>query len=149
MQDNIEITPKQRKPRRTLSRTDKIKAAKLAIKHDLSCVQAEKLTGISKSVIAEVLQAVKANPEIIEFSRNKDKVYEGLQAKLVNLVDDDALKTMLNKRGLTDLGILEDKIRLIRGESTANVAYDARTINIHIAELKQMINNNNNITEIE
>ena len=145
MQDNTEITPKPRKPRRTLSRTDKIKAAKLAIKHDLSCKQAEQLTGISKSVIAEVLQAVKANPEIIEFSRNKDKVYEGLQAKLVNLADEDALKSMLAKRGFTDLGILEDKIRLIRGESTQNTVYDARTINIHISELKQMINNNNTL----
>jgi hypothetical protein len=52
---------------------------------------------------------------------------------------------MLAKRGFTDLGILEDKIRLIRGESTQNTVYDARTINIHISELKQMINNNNEL----
>ena len=130
------------KPRRKVKPADKEKVVKLAIGNDLSCRQVEALTGVSKSVVAEILQDAKQNPETIQFSKSKDKVYEGLQYRLVNLADDEALKSMLSKRGLTDLGILEDKIRLIRGESTANVAYDARIVSTSIAELRQMLKDN-------
>ena len=70
-------------------------------------------------------------------------MFENLQYRLINLADDNLLKTMLNKRGMTDVAILEDKIRLIRGESTANISYDAKVISASVAELRKMVNDNN------
>jgi arsenate reductase-like glutaredoxin family protein len=97
---------------------DKAKAVDLVINSNLSLRDAEKVTGISKSRIAELVRQAKRSGEIGTFRNNKDKIFEALQAKLINLADDDLLKTMLSKRGLTDVGILEDKIRVIRGQAT-------------------------------
>lgn len=118
---------------------DKKHIANLAINHELSSRQIAALTGGGKTRIAEIIQEVKNDVEYQAFTANKDKVFENLQYKLINLADDDALKTMLSKRGMTDVAILEDKIRLLRGESTANISYDARTISASVSELRAMI----------
>jgi predicted XRE-type DNA-binding protein len=128
---------KTRKPRPC--KADRKQIAKLIIDNELTQEQTSALTGISRSRISEIMSEIRTNPETIQFSKNKDKIYEGLQAKLINLADDDALKTMLSKRGFTDVGILEDKIRLIRGESTQNISYDSRSITASISELREMV----------
>jgi hypothetical protein len=107
---------------------DKKQIENLAINHDLSCRQIAAITGAGKTRIAEIIQEVKKNPDILEFSSKKDAIFEGLQAKLINLADDDLLKTMLSKRGFTDVAILEDKIRNIRGLATSISEVDIRMI---------------------
>jgi arsenate reductase-like glutaredoxin family protein len=113
--------------------------SELAAGKELTRAEIGKLAGCSPNRVSEILQEIKTSTELKEFASNKDKVFEDLQYRLVNLADDDTLKSMLNKRGFTDLGILEDKTRLIRGESTANIAYDARIISVNVAELKKMV----------
>lgn len=110
--------PITKSPRRKQVKADRNKIVDLVINKGVTQEQASKLTGTSQSRISEILSQVKQNPEYLEFQENKDKVFEGLQAKLCNLADDATLKTMLSKRGMTDVAILEDKIRLIRGQAT-------------------------------
>ena len=127
------------KPRKT----DKKLIAELAAGKPLTQAQIGQLTNLSQNRVSEILQEVKNNQEFHQFTKNKDKVFENLQYRLINLADDNLLKTMLNKRGMTDVAILEDKIRLIRGESTANISYDAKVISASVAELRKMVNDNN------
>lgn len=107
---------------------DKQAAIKAVIDNKLSYRQAETLTGVSKSRIHELVQDAKANPERILFRDNKAEILEGIQAKLINLADDETLKKMLERRGFTDAAILEDKIRLIRGQATSISAVDIRQL---------------------
>jgi hypothetical protein len=111
-----------------ITERDRQAAIKAVIDNNLSYRQAETLTGVSKTRIHELVQEVKANPELTLFRDNKAGVFESLQAKLISLADDDLLKTMLSKRGFTDAAILEDKIRLIRGQATSISAVDIRQL---------------------
>ena len=111
---------------RTKRKLDKKTIANLAVNHDLSCRQIAAITGTGKTRVAEIIQDVKSNKDFIEFQTNKDKVFENLQYRLINLADDDLLKSMLNKRGFTDTAILQDKIQLLRGEATSIQAVDIR-----------------------
>ena len=117
-------------------KADKNKIADLVINKGITQEEASKITGISRSRISEIITDVKNNTDIIALRENKDKVFEGLQAKLINLADDDLLKTMLSKRGLTDVGILEDKIRLIRGQATEIHDVQIRALVASIPDIK-------------
>ena len=111
-----------------ITEKDRQAAIKAVIDNNLSYRQAETLTGVSKSKIHELIQEAKANPELILFRDNKAEILEGIQAKLINLADDETLKKMLERRGFTDAAILEDKIRLIRGQATSISAVDIRQL---------------------
>ena len=111
-----------------ITERDRQAAIKAVIDNKLSYRQAETLTGVSKSKIHELIQEAKANPERILFRDNKAEILEGIQAKLINLADDETLKKMLERRGFTDTAILEDKIRLIRGQATSISAVDIRQL---------------------
>lgn len=76
------------------------------------------VTGTPKTTIHDQLQKLANTDEFRDFQANKDKVFEGLQLKLINLADPELLKSMLNKRGFTDVAILQDKISLLRGQAT-------------------------------
>ena len=80
------------------------------------------VTGLPKTTIHRRIKEIKQNPEFIEFVENKADVMEAIQHEFIQLADRDTVKKMLERRGFTDLGILEDKIRLLRGESTANIS---------------------------
>lgn len=56
-----------------------------------------------------------------DFRANKDKWFEAVQFRLLSLITDDVATKMVERRGSTDIAILEDKIRLIRGQSTENI----------------------------
>ena len=111
-----------------ITERDRQAAIKAVIDNNLSYRQAETLTGVSKSKIHELIQEVKANPDLQLFKNNKAEVFEAVQAKLINLADDETLKKMLERRGFTDTAILEDKIRLIRGQATSISAVDIRQL---------------------
>lgn len=119
--------------RQTLKKSTRQKAdtkqiAKLILDNRLTQEQTSQLTGISRSRISEIMSEVRENPELILFQENKDKIFEALQAKLVNLADDDVLKKMLEKRGCTDIAILNDKIQALRGQATSVTLHDIRVL---------------------
>ena len=111
-----------------ITERDRQAAIKAVIDNKLSYRQAETLTGVSKSKIHELIREAKANPDLQLFKNNKADVFEAVQAKLINLADDETLKKMLERRGFTDTAILEDKIRLIRGQATSISAVDIRQL---------------------
>jgi DNA-binding Lrp family transcriptional regulator len=108
----------KRNPLTKTRKTDKKLIAELAAGKPLTQAQIGQLTNLSQNRVSEILQEVKNNQEFQQFTENKDKVFENLQYRLINLADDNLLKTMLSKRGFTDAAILEDKIRNIRGLAT-------------------------------
>jgi hypothetical protein len=104
-----------------ISKSKKPTAAKLLelrTEKGLTEREISKLTGTPKTTIHDQLQQLATTDEFRDFQTNKDKVFEGLQLKLINLADPDLLKSMLNKRGFTDVAILQDKISLLRGQAT-------------------------------
>lgn len=105
-------------PNKKRGKPDKGLIADLALNKDLSCRQIESITGLAKSRVAEIIQEVKTKQDFLDFQNNKDTVFENLQYRLINLADDDLLKTMLSKRGFTDTAILQDKIQQLRGQET-------------------------------
>ena len=132
---------KASKPKRSTS--SKPKAESLAITEEdkqliklsnkgLTQREMSDLTGIPKSTIQYRLQQFKDDPEFRNFKANKADVLEELQFKLASVVDHDLLKSMVSKRGMTDLAILEDKIRLIRGETQSIQTIDIRALGIMV-----------------
>ena len=95
------------------------------------------VTGKSKTRIHQVLQKIQNDPDFKDFQDNKAIYFEKIQHELVKNADHDAIKTMLNKRGMTDAAILEDKIRLIRGQSTNNTLVDVRMLISQVEDERQ------------
>jgi transcriptional regulator with XRE-family HTH domain len=96
----------------------KTQIAAMVTEAGLTQEQVAAQTGVCQQRISQIIQEVKENAEIMQFSDQKDKVFENIQYKLINLASDDLLKTMLSKRGLTDVAILQDKIQQLRGQET-------------------------------
>jgi hypothetical protein len=92
------------------------------------------VTGIPKTTIHDTLQKIQNDPDFKDFQSNKAIYFEKIQHELVKNADHDAIKTMLNKRGMTDAAILEDKIRLIRGQSTNNTLIDVRALIMQVED---------------
>jgi predicted transcriptional regulator len=118
------------------TRADKKKIADLVLNKRLSQGQAAKLSGLAQSRVSEIIQEVKKDPNLQLFCDNKDKVLEAFQLKLLNLADDSLLKTMLSKRGFTDVAILQDKIQLLRGQATEIVDYKSLNLHSTLSEFK-------------
>ena len=90
------------------------------------------VTNLPKSTVHYKIQSLKKDPEFIHFKNNKADILEELQFKLASVVDHDLLKSMVSKRGMTDLAILEDKIRLMRGEATSITTIDIRALGVMV-----------------
>ena len=90
------------------------------------------VTNLPKSTVHYKIQSLKKDPDFIHFKNNKADILEELQFKLASVVDHDLLKSMVSKRGMTDLAILEDKIRLMRGESTSITTIDIRALGVMV-----------------
>ena len=121
-QTEIRTKPKKRQ------KLDKKKVAALVTDKGLSYQEAANILQCNKSRIGQIMQEVKANPDYQLFADNKDKVFEGIQARLVNLLDDETLKKWLERRGSTDLAILQDKIQALRGQPQGLTGVEIRII---------------------
>lgn len=120
----------KKKPKATRSKpiVDRKKVKELILDKGLSCREAGQIIGVSGQRINKLVNEIKANPALTLFSENKDKVFEDIQARLVNLVDDEILKKWLERRGSTDLAILQDKIQALRGQPQGLTGVEIRII---------------------
>jgi hypothetical protein len=114
------------KPTNKPTKPTKTQLIKMRTQKGLTEREISTLTGVPKTTIHSQLQELANSDEFRQFQTNKDKIFEGLQLKLINLADHDSLKPMLSKRGMTDVAILQDKIQLLRGEATSIQAVDIR-----------------------
>lgn len=81
------------------------------------------IVGCSKTTVVEVLAkyGIRHN-EVEEFKTNRADILAGKTQELIQALDADKIKTMPGRDLLVGIGILTDKERLERGQSTANVA---------------------------
>jgi transcriptional regulator with XRE-family HTH domain len=119
---------KPKKPTNRRAKADKNDVLALATGKPLTQEQIGKLVGLSQNRVSEILQDVKSNDAFKQFQSSKAEVLENLQYKLINLADDDLLKTMLSKRGFTDAAILQDKIQVLRGQASEVTGVQIRVI---------------------
>ncbi len=96
-----------------------------------------RLKGLSYREIAQLVGCSKSNVEFImknhfpnltnlqKYSENKAKILEALQQELVYQFDAEKQKKMSGRDLTWSIAVLEDKIRLIRGQSTENISIHA------------------------
>jgi predicted transcriptional regulator len=95
--------------------------------------------GITKQAVSKRLKPLRKHIEgYLTFKNHEDTVIEELQHRLISGVDGEDIKKMIRSRGMTDFGILEDKKRMVRGQSglpegihPINIAQYRNEIHIH------------------
>lgn len=105
-------------------------ALDLRIKNKLSYQQiathlSNKNMSVTKQGVHEALRPYLDGLDVDNcFGRYKDLAMEAKQSKLMSALDDDKIKSMSGSQMLIGVGILEDKIRDIRGQSKQTQSID-------------------------
>jgi transcriptional regulator with XRE-family HTH domain len=100
---------------------DKTRVLELRLK-ELSYREIAQLVGCSKSNIEFIMRNHFPNlTNLQKYSENKAKILEALQQELVYQFDAEKQKKMTGRDLTWSIAVLEDKIRLIRGQSTENI----------------------------
>jgi hypothetical protein len=115
----------------------KDKAVELAAKGAITSQEAGKISGLSQRRINELIQDYKSDTDYITFTNNKDKVFEGLQAKIINNIADDDLKKANLQQKIWATGVLQDKIQVIRGQATEIIDYRSLSLTGTLRELRE------------
>ena len=79
--------------------------------------QIAKLSGYSEGRISQILQEHKTNPDYIAFKDQKADILEGLQANIINSIEDEDIKKASLQQKIISSSVLQDKIEQIRGVS--------------------------------
>jgi predicted transcriptional regulator len=84
--------------------------------------------GVCKQAVSQAVKRFQLAPDLNVFQLGKAEIFENLQAEIVESIDRDSIKAAnLQQRG-TVIGILEDKIRVIRGQETSIDRVDIRML---------------------
>lgn len=131
--------------RTTAGKIDMSKLIELRIK-GLSGVDIGKHFNCTPQAVYQALDRYKTDPAHLKsFKDNKADVYEFIQGEVINSVTPECInKTPFTSR-IVALGILEDKIRLIRGQSTGNISVKS-TVEHYANKLEEI---NKVLAEIE
>ena len=119
---NLDITGL---PDTTHKRIKYIPSDKILELHEkgLSDSQIAKLLGCSRPNITQRLQKIlPERAKTHEFIRNRALTFADLQRRIVESLTDADIKRMAPDRRIWSLGVLYDKERLERGQSTENLA---------------------------
>ena len=82
-----------------------------------------RIVNVTKSAISQRFTKARYTPDRLrEFRESKAEIYEYVQERLINSLTPSDLRRMAPDRRIWSIAVLEDKIRLIRGQSTANVS---------------------------
>jgi transcriptional regulator with XRE-family HTH domain len=101
---------------------DKTKVLELRLK-GLSYREIAQLVGCSKSNVEFIMKNHFPNlTNLRKYSENKAQILEALQQELVYQFDAEKQKKMTGRDLTWSIAVLEDKIRLIRGQSTENIS---------------------------
>ena len=88
----------------------------LKIKKDLSCAQIGKIVGCCSQNVSQRLRA-EGIRTLGAYRENKDYIFEHLQRKIINSIDENDIKKAPFGSRITASAILEDKIRDLRGQN--------------------------------
>lgn len=135
----------------THNRVDIVRAMRLRLQ-GLSYQEIANLQGVAKSSVIEALQKFNKlleNPEEIKAWReNKAELLEAVEARLISSLPTD-IDVKKGKRALSGyqkagmFGLIFDKIRLLRGESTVNLNSLSALV---IGAAKDFAKNNSNVS---
>ena len=102
-------------------------AAQAMIKGGMSQQQVADIYQVSRQSVSALLARVEANKDITaQYRDNKAQVLETIQTELLSSVRADDPKSA--QQLVTSAAILEDKIRLERGQSIVNTTVDIRML---------------------
>jgi predicted DNA-binding protein YlxM (UPF0122 family) len=116
-----------------ISQADKSRRLKLKLENGLSYSEIAAIEGVSPQAIHSSIKDLLPTEETKTFQEHRADILAEIQRKLITCIDDKLAKSLVERRGLVDFGILFDKERLERGQSTQNLA----TIHADIAALKE------------
>jgi hypothetical protein len=120
----------------------KDKAIELAAKGEMTQEEAGKVSGYSQQRISELIKDYKSNTDFIAFSNNKDKVFEALQAKIVDNISAEDIKKANLQQKTWAIGVLQDKVQVIRGQATDIVDYRALNVNATLQAIRERVQSN-------
>lgn len=106
----------------------------------MSHAEIAKLQGCNPSNITRVLQrygVIQPYSVITEYREHKADILAGLQHRLLSSISDSDIKKISPAQRIMAAGLLYDKERLERGQSTSNV--DVRQLKLEIADLDKEI----------
>ena len=124
--ETIEITP--------ISRD---KAVQLAAEGSLTQEEAGRIAGCSHQRISQLIRESKQNQDTIIFSQQKDKVFEALQAKIIDNVSDEDIKKANLQQKIWATGVIQDKIQTLRGQATEIIDYRSLNLTGTLSELRE------------
>ena len=100
--------------------------------------------------VQQVCQRYGINLQATEsFRKQRADILSGMQERILHSVDLEAINNASLMQRAATFGILYDKERLERGQSTANVAYDSASIRDRYQELKAMLAEATDITPVD
>ena len=86
---------------------------------------------LSQSAICQRMQRIKNSPEFKAFTSDKAMAFEILQKRMMDMLEDDeVLEAVIRKQGVIPIAVLQDKIRVMRGEVTEITAIDIRALGV-------------------
>ncbi len=86
-------------------------------KKRLTCEEIATLTGCSKQNVVQRLKEYDLQG-LDNFRQNKDNVFEHTQRKLINTLTDEDIKKASFSQRMLGVGLLQDKIQVLRGDAT-------------------------------
>ena len=117
---------------KTTGKVDKSKALKLRLENKLTYQEIADTMQVTKQAVHTALhKLIPIKTEVDEFRNNHADILTSVQAKMLlayDSLDYDEQKEMVKRRGLVDMGIAFDKMRVLQGMSTDNIAVTVQAI---------------------
>ena len=122
-------------PQPNRRKVDIEKALDLKLNHGLSYEQMEPILGVSHGAIHKRIKHLLPNNDTKYYQDHRADIFSHVQLKLLSQIDAQRLKKVNIRDAVISTGILYDKERLERGQSTANA--DMRVLSTTLQELEE------------
>ena len=110
-------------------------ALDLKLNHDLSYAQMAPLLGVTPAAIHKRLKHLLPDENTKYYQNHRADIFSHAQLQLLSQVDARRLRKIGIRDAVVSTGILYDKERLERGQSTANA--DMRVLSVTLQELEE------------
>ena len=121
-------------PQPNRRKVDVERALDLHLNHGLSYAQMAPILGVHPSAIHKRIKHLLPNLDTQYYQDHRANIFSHIQLKLLSQVDSPRLKKLNIRDAVISAGILYDKERLERGQSTANT--DMRILSATLQELE-------------
>lgn len=126
------------RPKKYKSKVDVDKALKLKLENGLTYKQVADLMDVTPNAIYKQIAHLLPDDETTVYKNKRGDILAKLQKELLKSISADDIKDMPVGQRLMGYGILFDKERLERNQSTQIVGYDARAIEERLKQIQDM-----------